>query len=858
MLTMATSLIFCTNAQTTLTGTFKTYAFINVAPNPCGVSQTAVVQFWLSTIPPNAAVQTGARWTDMTVTVKTPDGKTENLGSFTSDATGAAHTTYTPSSTGNYTFTMSFPEQTKTGDITPLFGGPPQPFNYTYLASTSSFTLVVQQQPAPSVVYPPLPTEYWTRPINAQNYGWECVSGNWLMAAWDSETRQFDQGAAYDPYGTVPASPHVLWTKPLTFGGITGGEFGSVSFYNGMSYEQFFKPPVIISGRLYYNTIYGEEGSAMSSGANQPLGFNSITCVDMTNGQTLFTIPNATLIFGQIYNFVSPNQGGTFAYLWDTSSIPGVWRMYDAWTGQYILSIAIPASVASGTVLLDNTFYTNHGPGDILVYSLNTATQQLTLWNSTLVFQTLMAQLQQILPVAFNVWMWRPYTWAGQTLNGTLGIQWTKTLEKMPVGGTIAQVGYDDTVYVYNTTVPSTETFAFPQVSSWSGYSMTDGSLLWGPTTIDTTTKLPKDSTGFAGVGILQHQGLGSGGILPIFDRDTMQMYVWDVTTGKFLWGPTAALTNPLGMYNWELEWIVNGIVYNSGYDGMVHAYNATNGNHLWDFSSGDAGTITPYGTWPFYNGLTIVGTGDSSALIATTGEHGNGVMPLYQGEGLYVLNAVNGTQLWNVTGWFCQPAFADGMMVTQNLYDNQIYCFGKGPSATTVTASPKISVHGDKVLVEGMVTDISAGTSQTEQAARFPHGVPVVSDASMNAWMGYVYQQQPMPTNAKGVNVTISVLDPNNNEYEVGTATTNIDGTYGVTFTPPVPGKYLIFATFAGSDSYYSSYASTYISVSEAPVVTPSPTPVPQAPVGTYFTVSTIAIIIAIAIAAVLILRKR
>ena len=59
------------------------------------------------------------------------------------------------------------------------------------------------------------------------------------------------------------------------------------------------------------------------------------------------------------------------------------------------------------------------------------------------------------------------------------------------------------------------------------------------------------------------------------------------------------------------------------------------------------------------------------------------------------------------------------------------------------------------------MVTDISAGSKQNEQAADFPNGVPCVSDASMSGWMQYVYMQQPEPTNATGVPVTISVVDP-------------------------------------------------------------------------------------------------
>ena len=56
-------------------------------------------------------------------------------------------------------------------------------------------------------------------------------------------------------------------------------------------------------------------------------------------------------------------------------------------------------------------------------------------------------------------------------------------------------------------------------------------------------------------------------------------------------------------------------------------------------------------------------------------------------------------------------------------------------------------------------MTDISAGTTQDQQAADFPNGVPVASDASMKDWMGYVYQQKPLPTNFTGVPVTIDVL---------------------------------------------------------------------------------------------------
>jgi hypothetical protein len=188
-----------------------------------------------------------------------------------------------------------------------------------------------------------------------------------------------------------------------------------------------------------------------------------------------------------------------------------------------------------------------------------------------------------------------------------------------------------------------------------------------------------------------------------------------------------------------------------------------------------------------------------------------------------------------------------------------QIYSVGKGPSATTATASPKVSVYGSSVLVEGMVTDIAAGTKQNEQAARFPNGVPAVSDASMSAWMEYVYMQKPRPTDTVGVEVVVSVLDPNNNFYEVGRATSDENGMFSVAFTPEVPGKYAVVATFAGSESYWGSYAGTAINVEEAPAATPVPTPTPAPMTDTYIVGFGTAMLIAIIVGFVLLLlRKR
>jgi hypothetical protein len=202
----------------------------------------------------------------------------------------------------------------------------------------------------------------------------------------------------------------------------------------------------------------------------------------------------------------------------------------------------------------------------------------------------------------------------------------------------------------------------------------------------------------------------------------------------------------------------------------------------------------------------------------------------------------------------------ADGFFVYLNCYDMQVYCVGKGPSDTSVTASPKVSAEGDSVLVEGFVTDIAAGTKQTEQAGRFPDGVPAVSDESMGDWMEYVYMQKPKPTDVTGVEVILYVLDPNENYYEVGRATSDENGFFSCVFEPEVPGKYTVIAKFEGSESYWPSHAVTALNVEEAPVVTqPTPSPAPMTDtIVTGFGIGMIIAIVVIGLVIILMLRKR
>jgi hypothetical protein len=131
-----------------------------------------------------------------------------------------------------------------------------------------------------------------------------------------------------------------------------------------------------------------------------------------------------------------------------------------------------------------------------------------------------------------------------------------------------------------------------------------------------------------------------------------------------------------------------------------------------------------------------------------------------------------------------------------------------------------------------------------------------------MKDWMGYVYQQQPLPTDLTGVPVQIAVLDSNGNHYPIGTATTDTSGTFSTTWTPTISGNFTVYATFAGTNGYWPSTAVAHFYASEATTPAPTSQPVNLASTQSYILDVGIAIIVVIiiigAILALLLLRKR
>jgi hypothetical protein len=224
---------------------------------------------------------------------------------------------------------------------------------------------------------------------------------------------------------------------------------------------------------------------------------------------------------------------------------------------------------------------------------------------------------------------------------------------------------------------------------------------------------------------------------------------------------------------------------------------------------------------------MRIVFVADDKVYLVESEHSPN--QPLPRGAPIVCLNATTGKNIWQSTNNYyyrTNVIMADNIIALMSMYDQQIYAIGKGPSETTVQAPGASIEFGKSLVITGTVNDISPGTSKYELTARFPNGVPAVSDESVSSWMEYVYMQMPRPTNATGVPVSISVIDSNGNYRTIGSTTTDANGFYSFQWAPDITGKYTVIATFEGTNAYYGSFAEAAFAVDE-PVATTTQQPI-------------------------------
>jgi outer membrane protein assembly factor BamB len=813
-----------------------TYAFIGATPNPVGINQETLLHLGITH--PTAWPQVG--WEGLTVVITHPDGHNETLGPFTTDPTGGTGAVFVPTVAGNYTVQTFFPEQKIT---TTAYG---TPANTTMQASHSQpLTLVVQEEPVPIFQPYPLPSEYWSRPINSQFWSWNDIAGNWLSYRRGTD---FAPSSAVAPYTTGPETGHILWTEPLVLGGLAGGvAVGPHSYDMGDAYEGRWggnsgnAGPVIIQGILFYNLYQADGTDALEQ---------TVKAVDLKSGELVWERQLTDsegnvqrLAFGQVFYFDGFNQHSVYAYLWAVDG--STWHAFDPLTGRWVYSM-------TGVPNSSNRVYGENG--EIYTYGIDLNDNTITWWNSSKVVEGTRRELSRNYDTDSSRGSWiRQYN--GMVLNGTLGIEWTKTIGGQPEGTQILP----GRAYKMREGVILGADFArgsiAPSPATMWAISLKEGQE--GQILFNTTYTFPVNSH------CSIEDASPEDNAFSVACQETTQVWVFDLTTGQKVWGPSHS-QNYQDQYGyasgnrWDV--IYNGTLYAGNWGGTLYAYDIQTGNLKWQYDVLDTHNQILWGNnWP----LRIAFIADGKIYLEHT-EH-SPVDPLPLGAPFTCVDLETGEKVFDInirgTEWGSTPIIADGVIAMFNTYDCQIYSIGKGPSQTTVTA-PDVGVEvGSSVVIRGSVLDISAGTTQSSIAARFPNGVAAVSDANMSAWMEYVYMQKPRPTNINGVDVTIDVLDANGNYRTLGTATTDSTGMFSFAWQPDIDGSYLVIASFAGTKSYWSSFAETTFVADSAPDPTIEPTAAPASTADTYFVPAIAGLLVAMIVGfalVILLLRKK
>ena len=793
-----------------------TWTFGINSPNPVGIGQYFNVIMMNPQVPPNSLLTNSIRYT-FKIEVTKPDGSTESLpnaatqtsldlhggqggvanGVFVSDSTGSTYTAYTPDQLGDYKFNIMFQKMQYLWNST-SGGGDNNYYGTWFLASNYTLTVHVQQEPVAINGLPiieSMPTEYWTRPVEGQNDQWHTVASNWLSASADR-----DNGGGENRYqedGIAPNSPHILWTRPTEDNGIVGGnnlgrtDSGN-AFNAGSQYQPRWTNQVIMYGRLYYSP------NALSSGSS-----SYMDCVDLRTGELIYEVNTGAsqantgglgvsttanmFQFGYYYSQDDPNEHGVQNPGWLFSSNYAIG--YQPERGFPWLNIS---NVPSG-------FEANQPNGENLRFVLSNVNSSgyynLAQWNSSKVIPMVNSgQNPTSNMIRGNI----PITPARPTTTSTnnsytwywSGTAWTNVTTASLTAGFLQTSGNPS--FDRNTTLTTTFSTS-PTIRAVHGTEYIWGSNgSWPTGTSAPSYYYPSEVTVWAlsikpenfgqqlymkniqiddatiNTNNLYERASGAEERFVTLEVPSCTFHIYDMTNGNEI-AKTDAQSDfqAYGYFTWPSlisatqTKMAYGILFTGGYTGAVSAYSLTNGSLLWR-------NIYPSGGAKIPNFVQMIALIADGKIYVGTHEH-SADTPLYKGEKVKALDVYTGEEVWSMSGWAYPMTFAtaDGVLVYWNNYDGQVYALGKGPTSMTVTAPDTAAPQGASITIKGTVMDISAGTKQKEQAARFPNGVPAVNEASQSQWMDYVYQQKGRPTNTTGVEVTLSVVDANGNFRE-------------------------------------------------------------------------------------------
>ena len=801
----------------------KTVGYISVAPTLVGVGQKATVNLWVLPLPTDmlyAGYFNG--YTGITVTFVKPDGTkdsfqpvdgTGNYVAGETEATGSLYFTYAPDEAGNWSVTFTMPAQNVTD-----YSGTVQ-----YSACTSNTAYFTVQTTAVNAGlldgYPwaqlPNSNVYWSYPINSNNREWSAISGNWLQTSSYVQNNVFGVTCRlYQPYGSGPSTAHIVWSVPLQPGGIIGGAYGSLSYTSAIS----FRSATIIDGNVFVNIPE----------------VNEFECISLTTGQVLYTASGqfscgVTLpgnAFAQSFLSFLPGQktvilpssygSSPTAYLFSGGSIineltgaPSTWNYYNPSTGALMITI-------------DNvtTNFYNLVDGTNLAYGVLT-NGQVFGWNMSNVIANNMLTAYEIGVVATGNWQ--------------NGLMWTTSISPDITGS--ASLNAPPELLGISSDL---STIVIHDPNQYWGFNAATGASVW-----NLTLNYP----------VAENEEISLYGVndFIIWNPTAATFNCYSELTGTLLWTSPSFSSSP-----WATTWTVyysetndQNNFYAMFPDGTIAAMSLATGKLVWHNTAIPSTEYTANAV-PYVSGMVMEG-GNIYAYAGYSIFYQ--INPIPRFAMLVCVNATTGDVSYTLNGGLWPVAAADGYVVCEGINDGKLYCIGKGQTSTTVTAQQQV---GGSVLVQGSVLDQSAGQPNT----------PAISDSDMSVWMDYTHMQNSTllnaPPDCTGVPVTLTAVSSTGTTVNLGTVTSDGDGHFAYQWTPTTPGLYTVYATFAGTDSYFSSYTETSATVAiTAATPTPTPTATPPSNLAsttdlvTYIAIAVIVLIIAIAIVGALILRK-
>ncbi len=799
--------------------TVKTDVYLSIRPNPVGKGQSILINLWNDPGPSYARY-----FTDYTLIITKPDESTDTIKMDSYPADGTAWLEYVPDQVGEWKFKFDFlggffPAGNYTIPEGVSYAGYTETYTksvYYLPDSTPETTIYVQEDMVASWPVSELPTDYWTRPVSPEHREWASILGDYPWHGpgyepWPAKTSYYQSNYQFTPYVQAPNSSHVVWRMQGAIGGLTGGRHGDLSFTSGGG-----TPSIIYQGRAYQSVTKPFDGVTQSVWQ----------CYDLRTGEVFWertgvTAPNA----------IEYAEAGAGAVLGADSSTTSASLIaisgnrllkYNPTTGAVSVNVSIPS--------FTTTQYYMNG------YALSVQTINASEYNYRLINWTTQGSSSN-----FNSRIISNISYA---LNGLGNV-------RDFASGMCFVIREPNALDSYGLGPYSGFPYVDIYVDGGTGIrhgmrvlaaSLVTGQLVWNITIDD--APYSSDQAPYS-----QSCNLADHGKLAVLMRKGY-FNIYDQSTGQFLY-KTEAMDYPwdepgFGAYDIASAY---GMIFRGAYSG-VYAFDWETGKRVWKYEAPTNPFETPYtGT----NGTTVnafYGTfkiADGKVYIQNT-EH-TPTQPIARGLKLHCIDAYTGEGIWNVTGCMSPGAVADGYLTASNTYDGYMYVFGRGKSATTVSA-PQIGVAlGKSVIISGTVLDQSPAQP----------GTPCVSKDSMAGWMEHLHMQKSIPADVVGVPVSIDAVDPNGNSVHIATVTTDMSGTFGYAWEPEIEGTYTITASFMGDESYGSSWAQTYAIVEAAQEATePTQPQLTMPPYEMYTVGSAIAVIVVVLIATVLLLKKR